>query len=190
MHDDRDLERRLGAARWEAAGEIARRIAAAEPLEDILLAIATRQRHLLGRGSPFLCSTEEERAAIGVRPSGFFLFTQDRTRLKLHGGVNFPPEQVGMSIAADFGLPGIVVRTVQPLVATDTDKDPRFEQIINVGRAGSTCQAPIVVGGRCEGMTFVASMARNIFWPDDLETLVVFAALASSAIRAAGGYEP
>jgi GAF domain-containing protein len=93
-------------------------------------------------------------------------------------------------MAADFGLPGIVVRTVEPLVVTDTDEDPRFEQIINVGRAGSTCQAPIVVEGRCEGMTFVASMAKNIFWPEDLATLTVFAALASAAIRAAGGHRP
>ena len=67
---------------------------------------------------------------------------------------------------------------------------PIVEQIINVGRAGSTCQAPIVIEDRCEGMTFVASMAKNIFWPEDMTTLTVFAALASAAIRAAGGHCP
>ena len=170
-------------------GEIAGHIAAGEPLEKVLLAISRWQRTLLGRGSPFLAATEAEREAVGVRPSGFFLFTLDRQQLQLHAGVNFPPEQIDMRIEADFGLPGIVVRTVEPLVVTNTDEDPRFEQIINVGRAGSTCQAPIVVKGRCEGMAFVASMAKNIFWPEDVKTLTVFAALASAAILASGGYQ-
>jgi GAF domain-containing protein len=187
---DSDVERRLAEARWQAVSEIGRRIAAADPLEETLLAISTWQRALLGRGSPFLAATAAEREAIGVRPSGFFLFTADRRQLQLYAGIDFPPEQVGMRMAADFGLPGIVVRTVEPLVVTNTDEDPRFEQIINVGRAGSTCQAPIVVEGRCEGMSFVASMAKNVFWPEDVTTLTAFAALASAAIRAAGGYRP
>ena len=190
MTPDPNIERRLAEARWEAAGEIGRRIAAADPIEETLLAISTWQRTLLGHGAPLLAATAAEREAIGVRPSGFFLFTADRAQLQLHAGIDFPPEQVGMRMAADFGLPAIVVRTVAPLVVTNTDNDPRFEQIINVGRAGSTCQAPIVIEDRCEGMTFVASMAKNIFWPEDVTTLVVFAALASAAIRAAGGYCP
>jgi len=190
MTSDPNIEVRLAEARWRAVGEIARRIAAADPLQETLLAISTWQRTLIGRGSPFLATTAAEREAIGVRPSGFFLFTADRQQLQLYAGIDFPPEQVGMQMAADFGLPGIVVRTVEPLVVTDTDKDPRFEQIINVGRAGSTCQAPIVVEGRCEGMSFVAAMAKNIFWPEDLSTLIIFAALASAAIRAAGGWRP
>ena len=190
MTADPNIERRLAAARWQAVGEIGRLIAAAAPLDETLLAISTWQRMLFGRGLPFLAATVAERDAIGVRPSGFFLFTADRRQLQLHAGLDFPPEQIGMRMAADFGLPGIVVSTVEPLVVTNTDEDPRFEQIISVGRAGSTCQAPIVVEGRCEGMSFVASMAKNIFWPEDVTTLAVFASLASAAIRAAGGHRP
>jgi len=96
-----------------------------------------------------------------------------------------------MRIPADFGLPGVVVSTGQALVSTNTDDDPRFKQIISTGWAGSTCQAPITVEGQCIGMAFVASMAKNVYWPDDMEALKVFAALASTAIRAAGGpYAP
>ncbi len=189
MTGEMDSTLRLSEARWQAVGEIAPRIAAGDPLEDVLRATATWTRAVLGRGAPLFATTDAQRAAVGVRPAGYFLFTPDRSQLQLYGGVNFPPEQIGMRIQADFGLPGIVVRTGEPLVVTNTDDDPRFEQIINVGRAGSTCQAPIMVEGKCLGMAFVASMARNIFWPEDIATLTVFAALAASAIRAAGGYQ-
>ena len=185
MTDEAASMSTLAEARWQAAAEIAETMAAGAPLEDVLHAIAGHVRALLGAGAPFLARTEAERAAIGVRPAGFFLFTPDRSQLELHGGVDFPPQQIGMRIAADFGLPGIVVRTVKPLVVTNTDEDKRFEQIISTGRAGSTCQYPIVVKGECRGMAFVASMAKSIYWPADMEALRTFAALGSAAIGAA-----
>jgi signal transduction protein with GAF and PtsI domain len=188
MGGDAASERRLAEARWQAVGEIAVRIAAGDALEDVLQAIATHARATLGSGAPLLAATDDERAAVGVRPAGFFLLTADRRELELHGGVNFPPEQIGMHIGAGFGLPGIVVRTGEPLVVPNTDDDPRFKQIISTGRAGSTCQIPIKVEGHCLGVAFVASMAKDIYGPADMEALKVYAALASAAIRAAGGY--
>lgn len=189
MVDDAASMLAVAEARWRAVGEIARRIAAGDPIDDVLHVIATSARALLGSGAPYLATTEAERAAVGVRPAGMFLLTADRSELQLHGGVDFPAEQIGLRIPADYGLPGLVTQTGEPLLVTNTDDDPRFVQIISSGRVGSTLQIPIKVEGECLGLAFVASMAKNIYWPADFEAMKVFAALASSAIRAADGYD-
>ncbi|MBI3965892.1 MAG: GAF domain-containing protein, partial [Chloroflexi bacterium] len=154
--------------------------------EEIVQTSSVWARALLGRPPPLCADTDEQRATIGVRPAGAFLFTPDRTELQLWGACDFPPEQIGMRIPADLGLPGLVARTGEPLVVTNTEEDPRFLQIIATGRAGSTVQAPVKVNGDCLGLVFAASMAKNVYWPEDLEALLVFADLTAAAIRASG----
>jgi len=188
MADDAASTLRLAEARWQAVGIIAGRIAAGDPLEEVLHTLATWARALQGRDPPYLAATDAERAAVGVRPAGTWLLTSDRKELQLHGGVDFPPEQTNMRIAADYGLPGLATQTGEPLLVTNTDHDPRFVKIISTGRVGSTLQIPIKVKGKCLGIVFVAAMAKNTYWPPDFEAMKVFAALAATAIRAAGGY--
>lgn len=175
----------LGEARWRAVAEISAAIAQGKPLEETLTLIVRWQRGLHGRDAPYFLSAEAAQAVEGKRPAGMFLFTPDKTQLQLHGGVEFPPAQMGFKIPSDYGLPGLVAQTNESLLVTNTDHDPRFVEIIKSGRVGSTLQVPIRVKGECVGLTFTASMAKDIFWPEDQKSLEIFADLAAIALMAA-----
>jgi GAF domain-containing protein len=116
-----------------------------------------------------------------------FMLTPDGRHHLNTAPVNFLPEQHHELIEVELGHPGVVARTLRPLLLRDTSLHESFVKILQTFRAGSSLFAPLLWQGRYLGVLICANAARNTFGERDLIAHQAFAALAAAQWVAHGG---
>lgn len=119
--------------------------------------------------------------------AGCFMITPDRAYNMLIAGQGFPPEQYRLSIPLNWGHPGQVVESQQPLLLSNIDDHPEFRQFLKTSRMGSSLYAPMIAEGVMVGQIVAAAQARGSFGPDDLEALVLLSHCATALWLETGG---
>jgi putative methionine-R-sulfoxide reductase with GAF domain len=119
--------------------------------------------------------------------SGIFFAAPKRDHLILLADHDFPGEQRHLRISIMDSRPGHTVRTGQPVVVPNTDKDQSFRQILKTARMGSAVYAPMIWNGTVLGMFNIAAQARDTYDTTDLQVGMAFANLASATWMALDG---
>lgn len=119
--------------------------------------------------------------------SGIFFITRRRDQLMLMAEHEFPAEQHRLRISITDSRPGYTARTGEPVVASNTDNDPMFRQILKTARMGSAVFVPLVWQSEVLGVLTVAAQARNTYDTTDLEIAILFANLAAATWIALDG---
>src|SRR5262249_57273029 len=96
----------------------------------------------------------------------------------------FPAEQHRLKISITDSRPGYTARTGEPVVASNTDDDPMFRQILKTARMGSAVFVPLVWQSGGLGVLDVAAQARNTYDTKDLEIALLFSNLAAPTLIA------
>ena len=122
-----------------------------------------------------------------IKVSGIFFAAPKRDHLILFADYGFPTEQRHLRISITDSRPGHTVRTGEPVVLPNTDRDTMFRQILKTARMGSAVYAPIVWQSEVLGMFNVAAQARNTYDATDLEVAMLFANLAAATWVALDG---
>jgi GAF domain-containing protein len=122
-----------------------------------------------------------------IKVSGIFFAAPERDHLILFADHGFPAEQRHLRISIMDSRPGHTVRTGEPVVVPNTDKDTMFRQILKTARMGSAMYAPVVWQSEVLGMFNIAAQARNTYDASDLTMAMLFANLAAATWVALGG---
>ena len=155
-------ERDIHALRAEALATLAEATQAANSAPDVESAL----RYLTAATQEVLGDKEAHLRPGGLRAgerqftaAGIFLITPDRQHHLLVAEYGFPPEQHRLRIPFDLGHPGWVAQHQRPLVLTNTDEVPDFQQILKTARMGSALFGPMFWRGQMFGQLITATQA-------------------------------
>jgi GAF domain-containing protein len=151
-------------------------------------------RHLTRIASDVLGDLDSGRRPGALKPderdikvSGIFFAAPKRDHLILFADHGFPAVQRHLRISITDSRPGHTVRTGEPVVLPNTDKDTMFRQILKTARMGSAMYAPVVWQSEVLGMFNIAAQARNTYDATDLKVAMLFANLAAATWVALDG---
>jgi len=148
-------------------------------LDNLLSAIVTRARNLLGADMAWISALDEER--------GMF------QSLALEGGLT--GGSVGMGIRSDRGTASIVMATRKSFTTTDylhDDRfphDPRFDDIFRAEGIAAMVGVPLIWQDKVIGLLFAANRYQRVHTTQSIAILSTLATHAAVALKNARDFE-
>jgi signal transduction histidine kinase len=115
-----------------------------------------------------------------------FLFSDDGNFLEQRISVNSPPPVAGIRFPVEGSLAGMAVATGHTQVSNEASTDPRtvaLREGIKPANLHSLLQAPLFVRGKALGTLAVCNKRDDVFTPDDVRLMGLFADQAALAIH-------
>lgn len=169
-------QRELGMlAVTESAQDLSSRL----DLDNLLAAIVTRARNLLGADMAWISALDEER---GVFQS-----------LALEGGLT--RSSVAMGIRSDRGTASIVMATRKPFTTADYlhdnrfPHDPKFDDIFRAEGIAAMVGVPLIWQGDVIGLLFAANRYQRVHTTQNIAVLCTLATYAAVALKNARDFE-
>ncbi|MFJ1551360.1 helix-turn-helix domain-containing protein [Streptomyces sp. NPDC088246] len=163
------------AALYETAGDLA----SLRDLEDVLQAIVSRARSLVGTDVAYLLLSDPE---------------EGDTYVRVTDGITTDGFKTGR-LAAGTGLGGLVAATAVPYHTADYPNDARFEHtpyvdgVIGAEGLVAIQGVPLKFGDQVYGVLFAANRRVRPFSPDEVDLLISLANHAALAIENATLFE-
>ncbi|MFJ7201272.1 MULTISPECIES: helix-turn-helix domain-containing protein [unclassified Streptomyces] len=163
------------AALYETAGDLA----SLRDLEDVLQAIVSRARTLIGTDVAYLLLSDPE---------------EGDTYVRVTDGITTNAFKTGR-LAAGTGLGGLVAATAVPYHTADYPNDARFEHtpyvdgVIGAEGLVAIQGVPLKFGDQVYGVLFAANRRVRPFSPDEVDLLISLANHAALAIENATLFE-
>ncbi|MFJ4179539.1 GAF domain-containing protein, partial [Streptomyces sp. NPDC089733] len=163
------------AALYETAGDLA----SLRDLEDVLQAIVSRARTLVGTDVAYLLLSDPE---------------EGDTYVRVTDGITTDGFKTGR-LAAGTGLGGLVAATAVPYHTADYPNDARFEHtryvdgVIGAEGLVAIQGVPLKFGDQVYGVLFAANRRVRPFSPDEVDLLISLANHAALAIENATLFE-
>jgi sigma-B regulation protein RsbU (phosphoserine phosphatase) len=112
---------------------------------------------------------------------GILLLDEERQELVLRKAVNFGPGREKSRLSVSEGLCGAAVRTREPVIVGDVQKDPRYFSLVPETR--SELVVPLVHKDRVIGVFDLESPALNRFTEEHVKVLVPLASQVAGAVE-------
>lgn len=118
------------------------------------------------------------------------LYDQEAEIVRLVGSYDHGVPRSDEVQSAQEGITGLVIRTCQPLIILDDQRDPLPEEIIIDGEVPrSLLMMPLITKDDIVGVISVQSYEPNSYTQDDIEVLSVIADAVATAVRNAQLYD-
>jgi len=162
-------------ALMESAQDLSSRL----DLDNLLAAIVTRARNLLGADMAWISALDEER---GVFQS-----------LALEGGLT--RDSIAMGIRSDSGTASIVMATRKPFATTDYlhdtrfPHDPKFDDIFRAEGIAAMVGVPLIWQDEVIGLLFVANRYPRVHTAQNIAILSTLGTYAAVALKNARDFE-
>jgi sigma-B regulation protein RsbU (phosphoserine phosphatase) len=112
---------------------------------------------------------------------GILLLDEERQELVLRKAVNFGPGREKSRLPVSEGLCGAAVRSREPVLVGDVQKDPRYVSLVPETR--SELVVPLVHKGRAIGVLDLESPALDRFTEEHVKVLVPLASQVAGAVE-------
>jgi len=148
-------------------------------LDNLLAAIVTRARNLLGADMAWISALDEER---GVFQS-----------LALEGGLT--RDSIAMGIRSDSGTASIVMATRKPFATTDYlhdtrfPHDPKFDDIFRAEGIAAMVGVPLIWQDKVIGLLFAANRYPRVHTTQNIAVLSTLGTYAAVALKNARDFE-
>jgi len=171
--DGRQRRERQLAALYASASDLS----SMHDIEQVLKAIVSRARELLGSDAAYLTLSDHERGATYMRVTEGIETDAFKKVLLPFGS----------------GLGGLVAATVEPYATADYAADARFDHVIDDTVAGEGLVAilgvPLRLGDKAIGVLYAANRRERPFTPDEVALLLSLADHAAVAIETASLFQ-
>jgi sigma-B regulation protein RsbU (phosphoserine phosphatase) len=162
---------RQDAEAFETLAEIGREVAAVLDLDELLERIAQLAARL-----------------VAYRTFGILLLNETTNELELKVGVQYGRKIADLpKVRVGEGLVGYAALHLEPVLAPDVSKDPRYIQVVEDVR--SELAVPLLLKDRCIGVLDLESPDLDAFSRREVEILTLLASQAAVAIENARLYE-
>ena len=162
-----------------AVTESAQDLSSRLDLDNLLAAIVTRARNLLGADMAWISALDEER---GVFQS-----------LALEGGLT--RSSIAMGIRSDRGTASIVMATRKPFATADYlhdnrfPHDPKFDDIFRAEGIAAMVGVPLIWQDQVIGLLFAANRYQRVHTTQNIAVLCTLATYAAVALKNARDFE-
>src|SRR5207253_6617733 len=122
---------------------------------------------------------------LSMEVCSIYLFDREQQRLTLFATTGLDQSSVGrVSMGVDEGLTGIVVQTLEPVMAIDALAHPRYKYFPETGeeKYHSFLGVPVVDRGQPVGVLIVQTSRRRRFAPAEVRLLKAIAVPVASVL--------
>ena len=112
-----------------------------------------------------------------------FRFDEEGENLVVAASSGVSDNESNLSIPADYGMAGRVLKTKEPLLVSDTDAEQAYRQLLESQRIRSGIYAPMKWREEAYGVVFAGKQVRESFSENDLNLLSALSVQAALAIH-------
>lgn len=112
-----------------------------------------------------------------------FRFDEEGENLVVAASGGVSESEATLSISADFGMVGRVLKTREPLMVLDTDTESDYRQLLESQRIRSAIYAPLKWREESYGVVFAGNQVREGFSENDLNLLSALSVQGALAIH-------
>jgi putative nucleotidyltransferase with HDIG domain len=112
-----------------------------------------------------------------------FRFDEEGENLVVAASSGVSENEANLSIAADYGMAGNVLKKREPILLIDTDAEPAYRQLLESKRIRSAIYAPLKWREETYGVVFAGNQAKETVSENDLNLVSALSVQAALAIH-------